>query len=242
MEDLTPQQDETLTPQQNEALARYESIIEAGMKAFLEVGQALIAIRDQRLYRRYHATFEVYCEQRWGLKSSRTYQLMAAATVVENIKETFASGDESSTTVELPANEGQIRALSKVWHEDQAAVWQKAVETAPAGKVTARHVELVVQEHQRTEQSTPQQAPRPSDEARMHALFLQAIAAVHAVEGRPQLHKALYDFFCAYVGAPPLNQPGKDQIRREILPTLRAVAKAHGRGIYAYMYEEPRKE
>ena len=41
-------------------------------------------------------------------------------------------------------NEAQARPLAIVPREDRPAVWREAVETAPDGKVTARHVRSVV--------------------------------------------------------------------------------------------------
>ena len=43
-------------------LAELELVIERGQKAFVAVGNALAEIRDQRLYRETHATFEAYCK------------------------------------------------------------------------------------------------------------------------------------------------------------------------------------
>ena len=49
-----------------------------------------------------------------------------------------------STTVDIP--ERQIRPLARLEPEQQRTAWQKAVETAPEGKVTAAHVSKVVKE------------------------------------------------------------------------------------------------
>ena len=51
------------------------------------------------------------------------------------------------TTVQLGAiPERQLRPLAKLESEQQRTAWQKAVETAPEGKVTAAHVSKVVKE------------------------------------------------------------------------------------------------
>jgi hypothetical protein len=128
-------------------LAELESVIERGLQTFIEVGSALLEIRNSRLYRQTYATFEEYCQERWDLRKSRIYQLMDAAEVVENLK--------SSTIVELsngytplPANEAQARPLAKLGIDMQRQAWRRAVETAPQGRITARHVETVVREIQ----------------------------------------------------------------------------------------------
>lgn len=131
---------ENLSIVESDNLLLYESIIERGLKTFVEVGGALLAIREAKLYRLDYGTFEEYCKGRWGLKQSRAYQLMDAAEAVSTLK--------SSTIVELlPATESQVRPLTQLEPEDQAAAWQQAVETAPNGKVTAAHVQQVVDEY-----------------------------------------------------------------------------------------------
>jgi hypothetical protein len=47
----------------------------------------------------------------------------------------------------VPANEAQARPLTKLSAPLQKVAWQKAVETAPEGKVTAAHVNKVVREY-----------------------------------------------------------------------------------------------
>ncbi len=64
------------------ALAECERVIERGLKTFIEVGDALARIRDERLYRETHATFEDYCRARWGFDASRARQLISAAKTV----------------------------------------------------------------------------------------------------------------------------------------------------------------
>jgi hypothetical protein len=81
------------------------------------------------------------------LRKSRIYQLMDAAEVVENLKSSTIV-ELSSGNVPLPVNEAQARPLAKLEVEMQRRVWQRAVETAPQGRITARHVETVVRELQ----------------------------------------------------------------------------------------------
>jgi hypothetical protein len=46
--------------------AELEEVIELGLATFITVGNALLEIRDSRLYRDTHATLEDYCRERWG--------------------------------------------------------------------------------------------------------------------------------------------------------------------------------
>jgi hypothetical protein len=128
-------------------LAELETVIERGLQTFIEVGSALMEIRNSRLYRQTYATFEEYCQERWDLRKSRIYQLMDAAEVVENLKSSTIV-ELSSGSTPLPTNEAQARPLAKLGLEMQRQVWRRAVETAPEGKITARHIETVVREFQ----------------------------------------------------------------------------------------------
>jgi phage N-6-adenine-methyltransferase len=117
-------------------LSAHEAQIERGLQTFYEVGAALLAIRDQRLYREGYSTFEAYCRDRWGMSKPRVYQMIEAAGIVDDLKK--------STIVDLPINEAQARPLAAVAPDERPAVWREAVETAPNGRVTAAHVQSVV--------------------------------------------------------------------------------------------------
>lgn len=133
-----------LTTPEVDRKAELEATIERGMQTFVEVGLALMEIRDGRLYRAEYGTFEEYCRDRWGISRPRAYQLIDAAVVTT----------ELSTIVDtLPATESQARPLAALEPEQQREAWERAVETAPNGKVTAAHVQTVVDEMRRTEDS-----------------------------------------------------------------------------------------
>ncbi len=119
-------------------LRENELIIKKGLKTFSAVGNALLIIRDGKLYRESHKTFEDYCGERWGIKQSRAYQLMDSAKVTDNLK--------TSTIVELPATESQARPLAKLPADKQAEVWESVTEKAKREerKVTAKDVEMAV--------------------------------------------------------------------------------------------------
>lgn len=121
------------------SLAEYEAVIERGLQTFVEVGNALMAIRDGRLYLGDHRTFEDYCRERWQLERRRAYHLMDAAAVVNNV-------NNCTHDIPPPANEAQARPLTKLPAEQQPAVWQAAVEAVPDGKVTAAHVVIAVED------------------------------------------------------------------------------------------------
>lgn len=124
-----------LSESETTRLQECEAVIERGIKTFVDVGLALMEIRDTRLYRQTYSTFEDYCRDRWRMQRAYAYRLIGAAEVVTNLS---PIGDI------LPTTETQARPLSSLPPEVQPLVWQVAVDTAPDGKVTARHVEETV--------------------------------------------------------------------------------------------------
>src|ERR1041385_8717819 len=66
-----------------------EEILRIGLATFFEVGSALITIRQEKWYRATHATFEKYCQERWGIGRSYACRIIGAA---ERVK-LLASGE-----------------------------------------------------------------------------------------------------------------------------------------------------
>jgi hypothetical protein len=126
-----------LSDSERDALAQQEQVIERGIRSFVEVGLALAAIRDGKLYRETHDTFEAYLLDRWNLSRPRAYQLIEAAETAGNLS--------TNVDIPLPQNEAQCRPLAQLEPDEQAATWAEAVESAPEGKVTSTHVNSVVQ-------------------------------------------------------------------------------------------------
>ncbi len=116
------------------SLERDEAIIQRGLESFVEVGNALLHIRDNTLYEKTHDTFEGYLHERWKMARRTGYRYMEAAEVVANV---------SDRTHQAPINVEQTRPLASLPPAQQREVWDRAVATAPNGKVTAAHVEQV---------------------------------------------------------------------------------------------------
>lgn len=131
-----------LTAGEKRHLGALEKRIASGLQTFREVGAALLEIRDSRLYRETHATFEAYCNERWALPRARAYQLIDSAKVV------LALGDPEELT-----NEAQARELAALPDPStMKTVWKAAEERAEKENrpVTAALIRQV-----RTEVTTP---------------------------------------------------------------------------------------
>lgn len=139
-----------LTAVEIDELRQCEIVIEHGLKTFIEVGNALMEIRDKRLYRIEYSTFEEYCQKRWDLTRRYIDRLINAAMVVDNIvdqqRNAVSNNETNWSQNTVPINEAQARPLTNLTPEGQAAVWQTVINTAPNGKVTAQHVQNVVED------------------------------------------------------------------------------------------------
>ncbi len=140
---------QSLTTDEKRRLAAYEHRIEFGLASFLDVAEALVAVRAEKLYREKFSTFEEYCRAKFDMTSRRARQIMEGAEVVHNIKRlapVASNGNKSSTTPVLPRNEGQVRPLAGLPPKAQAEVWQAVAAKAPNGKVTGKAVQAAVEE------------------------------------------------------------------------------------------------
>ncbi len=155
---------QTLTAAESTELDAHEIIIERGLRTFREVGAALMAIREGRLYRQFFSTFEAYCEARWGMMRRHAYRLIDAANVVGNL----SSGETSPAAPILPTSERQARPLTALDPEHQRDAWAVVVDTAPNGKITTAHVEQVVEKQFRPK---PVKAPPETPSPETHSLF-----------------------------------------------------------------------
>jgi hypothetical protein len=127
-----------LTAGERGELDECEGIIEQGLSIVFEVGMALLRIRESRLYRDSHPTFEQYCHDRWNIGRSYAWRVMGAA---ERLK--LLPGDDH---LPRPENEFQMRPFLKLAPEEFPGAWKRAVKTAKEGKVTTRIVHAVIRE------------------------------------------------------------------------------------------------
>lgn len=185
-----------LTTIETEKLTELETVIEHGLQTFVEVGNALMEIRDKRLYLVVHDTFENYCRDRWGFTRMRASQLISAVEVVQNV----------NRGLQIPQNERQARALVGLAPEHQIEVWEAAADTAPNGNITAAHIERTVQDYHRLRDGRRSQVsdiytPLPSDACQTPAYAIDPLLPYlqegwniwEPAAGEGYLEGALYD-------------------------------------------------
>ena len=124
----------SLTPEECERLLVCETTIREGLGTFVAVGTALMEIREARLYRQTHSTFEAYAKAIFTLSRPRVYQLVDSAQVMKDL----------STFVDIPTfpqNEGQARELLP-WKtpEQRGEKWKIVLAAAGDQPLTAKFI------------------------------------------------------------------------------------------------------
>jgi len=129
---------EVLSIEEQNAYERCKVVIKQGLETFIEVGHALIEVRDKKYYRLEYKTFEDFCRGEFGIGYNFAYRHIKAAATIANL----------DNCQYLPKTESQARPLTKLEPEIQQQAWTEVVEQhkeAPE-QITAKEVEQVANE------------------------------------------------------------------------------------------------
>lgn len=121
-----------LSVEERDDLKACETLISRGLTHFVDVGNALLTVRDKKLYRSEFATFEDYCRERWQIGRSHSYRLISAAEVAQDIPEL--------------QYERQARELALLSSELRIIAFDIAKGLAPDGEPTAGLLKMVSEE------------------------------------------------------------------------------------------------
>lgn len=146
---------ELLTPEEEAERHRLELKVE---RAFYEAGSSLRELRDRRLYRSTHKTFEQYCRERFGFERRHPYRLIEAANVIDNLCPIRTQEVPSIRTQILPTKLEQVRPLTSLEPDEQRQVWQQAVNKA-GGKVPTGRIVKGIVERLKEQGTTPPTIP-----------------------------------------------------------------------------------
>lgn len=198
--------------------------------AFYQAGSALRELRDRKLFRSTHRSFEDYARDMLGFSRIRLYQLIGAAQVYENIRENV-----NAPLTSLPTTEYQCRPLVKLTQEEQVQAWKIAVDRAGEKAPTSAAVRQAVLEIE--QRSGGEQPPR----------FAVGDLARIRVKDNPQLAgrggylaavKEASSFSCIVetalgeqlVGIQYLEPAGlKPEVEEDVRQLVRRLAKLHER-------------
>jgi len=93
-------------------------LIEQGRTRFVKVGEALLRIRDKKLYRENYRTIDAYLKERWGFGRVYALNQIDSSEVVENLVK---------KALPAPADEGTERAIGRLSKRDQPKVWKEVL-------------------------------------------------------------------------------------------------------------------
>ena len=119
-----------------------EEIIESGLKAFYDVGSALMRIRDSKSYKEVdgYQTFEEYCQDKWDMKRTYAFYMIESSRVIDNLR--------VHNCERLPERESHVRIIAGLNPKYQVEVWQEVIRlsTETGRKITAKLVEEAMNE------------------------------------------------------------------------------------------------
>lgn len=115
-----------------------EELLSGIKKSQYKIGSSLMEIRDSRLYREGHATFEEYCRSRWGMSKSHANRHISFRTTSDLLQDTEIKV--------APEKESQTRALNRLPETKRKDAWKEAVQVSGGKTPTAKTVSLVVDE------------------------------------------------------------------------------------------------
>jgi len=95
-----------------------ELVIETGLQTFYKVGEALLKIKENKLYKSEFDTFEDYCLSKWNISRDYGYKLIQASNVISNL---YTIVDKPT---EIINSESKARILGKFSPEIQRLIIQ----------------------------------------------------------------------------------------------------------------------
>jgi len=122
---------DNLSADEKQELAQHEGTIEKGMKTVFDVASAMAGIREKRLYRETHKTFELYCDQRWGFSKTHANRMIAGASVLEDLTPIGVK----------PKNLEQTKPLARLNPDQRREAWRIAEQRAAGKELTAFQLE-----------------------------------------------------------------------------------------------------
>jgi hypothetical protein len=157
-----------LTLCEREELKKCEELIAVGLGTFFEVGNALLTLRQKRLYRVTHPTFESYCIEKWQIGRSYASRMIGAAERILLLR--------GQTELAPPVNECQIRPFLRLAPEQFPQAWRRAAELSGGRTITGKFAQTIVDEI-----SPPKAVPRQAMPAQTpHGLPLgQILVLLH---------------------------------------------------------------
>lgn len=116
-----------LSEAERRRLERLESIIHTAHRYMLQMARALWTIRQKRLYRKDHRTFEDYCQHRWSFTGEQGRRLCQWVEVTQNLRD-----QDPPIGGMVPLRESHARPLARLTPAQQRTAWRQYLRTVPA--------------------------------------------------------------------------------------------------------------
>jgi hypothetical protein len=176
-----------LSADERAAHDRDEAIIGAGLATFVEVGRALMRIRDRRSYLLTHRNFGIYIRERWRFNAPYAYNLMLGAEVIDVL--------EGHAVEVLPANARVAYELRTLVDQPPALVdtWRLALERygeQPRARDLARLVRDDAEPAKPSTEDDEDDAPKLTHDQRNYAKSI-ATATAHIEAAKALQRSAL---------------------------------------------------
>jgi hypothetical protein len=131
---------DTLSQAEAELLHGYESTIKKSWQATLDVGLALVGIRDANLFRVDFDSFDDYYRVKWGFSCKQVYVWTNAAELFNAITEI--------SELPVPNHESQLRPMFGLSKPEAQLAWRCAAIKSGGYPITERHVKSVLKDLQ----------------------------------------------------------------------------------------------
>jgi len=176
-----------LTANERVKFKALEGVIKQEMESFVAVGNALLTIRDAKLYREKYRNFPEYCVAKWGFGRAYANRLITGSQVATNLAPRGADFD----TLVKPINEKQVRPLAILEPDQQCEVWEEAVRSADGKIVTFKQVKALVEARTGIPvKKTRQRDPHPESDA-MHFAMVARTQLDRIRDDDPRREQAL---------------------------------------------------
>lgn len=181
--------DDNLTRLEIQQLSKLEAVVGLGLGTSIEVCDSLAGIRDRRLYRRTHESFERYLRDRWAISDSH------GRVLTSGIGGSSGAGEISRADPAVETETCERSCPRRVRAAALATAWDQVLQHFEAGHVAAFEVRVTAAQGTKAATAAPRPASRPSAElppgellGQLRSLLTQSggkIAAVaHHIETR----------------------------------------------------------
>lgn len=139
----------SLSDEEKHELKKLEKIITAGFLHMRDCAEALKVIKEKKLYRASHSTFQDYCLAKWGKDRSAVHYMLQASEQRKQIVENFNKNVQAKSVqaeVEMVSNasDSAVREMAKVPKRKQRAVVKEAAKISDPP--TAKAIKFVATE------------------------------------------------------------------------------------------------